>query len=52
MMPVEWRYEVVADGSRGFRCRQYMNDQLLKSAWRDTEVEGQDLCKAWEAVRA
>lgn len=44
-----WHYEVKPDRDR-WRCRQYMNDQLLKSAWADTEEEGQALCKAWAEV--
>lgn len=45
-----WHYKVEPDGRRGFRCRQYMNGQLLKNAWADTEEEGQALCKAWAEV--
>lgn len=46
-----WRYEVVADGRRGYRARQYMDDQLLKSAWAETEWDAQAMCKAWENAR-
>lgn len=47
--PVEWHYEVTPDRGR-FRARQYMNGQLLKCAWVDTEDAAQALCKAWTTV--
>ena len=45
----DWRYEVVPDRGR-WRARQFMNHQLLKSCWFDTEEQAQDACKGWAAA--
>jgi hypothetical protein len=44
-----WAYEVEPANGK-WRARQYLNGQLLKCCWYDTEQHAQDACKTWAAV--
>jgi hypothetical protein len=43
---VEWNYTVKPDKG-SYQARQYMNGQLLKIAWAETEDDAHELCKSW-----
>jgi hypothetical protein len=50
-LPIQvYTYEVTPDRGK-FRARQILNGSILKSTWRETEEEAQQLCKDWEGSR-
>lgn len=46
----EWHYEVEPANGR-YRARQFLNGQLLKCSWFDTEEHAQQACKDWAAAQ-